>query len=208
MVSEVTKPKKTVGLVIMTISLILALLIFYFGEKNGWSKASIIALICAIFAFIVTLLYSFVSFRKRVIPLSRRRVGVVVNYGALVIFLICFYWAAISGLNTSLAVIGIVTFILIIFSFIFIHLKTRLWQLTHSKIEKLDERELQVTHEALRYSYGFFSVICLSIFLVYEVIKEYSNHLIDLPLMPLVAALIYLVHTFPASILAWTEKDV
>jgi hypothetical protein len=139
---------------------------------------------------------------------AKRRTGVIVNYFSLLLFLIIFYVAERTGLSTLLIVTGVVALVAIVISFIFAYVRTRLWKLVHRKVDELDERQVQITHESLRYSYGIFSVICLAIILASELIRQWSASADHLSLMPILAALIYLAHTLPASVLAWTEKEV
>ena len=86
---------------------------------------------------------------KQGLSRTSRRVGVIINYFSLVLFLILFYklkngsWNYLIGLGEAVALV------IVIVSFIQTHVKTRLWKLTHAKIDRLDEREIQVTHESL-----------------------------------------------------------
>ena len=91
-----------------------------------------------------------------------------------------------------------------LFSFITLYIKTKIWKLVHTKIEKLDEREIQLTHESLRYSYSIFTVVSLLVLLIFALtIKDY-----DSLLMIICIGLLYLAHTLPAAIIAWKQKDV
>ena len=139
---------------------------------------------------------------------SSRRLGVILNYGTLVIMLIAFMSLARLSINVPIITIGIIAALFFVISFINLHIKTRLWKFVHTKIENLDERQIQVTLQSSRHSYTIFSIVCLSFFLVYELLKELLPGGIDLPLIPIIAALIYLAHTLPSSIIAWTEKEV
>ena len=139
---------------------------------------------------------------------ARRRIGVVVNYLSLFLVLVFFYVAERTNLSAPLIVAGVVALVALAISFIHTYVRTRLWKLVHRRVEDLDERQIQITHESLRYSYGIFSVICLAIILVSELIRQWAVTPDGLSLMPVLGALIYLAHTLPASILAWTEKEV
>ena len=98
---------------------------------------------------------------------SGRRVGVLINYSVLVLLLISVYVAVGWGWNVVVASSGGLLLIVFFVSFFIVHMRTGLWQVTHVKIERLDERQIQVAHEALRKSYGYFTVICL-LFLFYR----------------------------------------
>ncbi len=139
---------------------------------------------------------------------STRRIGVVINYGWLLMFLAFFFYGKF-GEWTIIAALGMAaSLIVIIISFIYVFAKTGLWRLLHTEVDKLDERQVLITHESLRYSYSIFSIICLIVILASELLKEFVMHGISIPLIPVFAILLYLAHTLPASIIAWTEKDV
>ena len=129
-------------------------------------------------------------------------------------FAVLFCIGEYKGWNTP-AKIGIFTSLIVwLVSFIIIYVKTRLWRFVHTKVDKLDERELQLTHESLRYAYAIFSVICLSYILVSSLLapRLAVNVLTpdDYPSFGLIMmwVLLYLAHILPASIIAWTEKEV
>ncbi len=95
----------------------------------------------------------------------------------------------------------------------YIHIRTKLWRLAHSNIENLDEREIQVTHNSLRHSYSIVSIISLIViafitlsvpfsFFTLTHRGHYSFGLIVLIMLN------YVTHKLPASIIAWSEKEV
>ena len=133
-----------------------------------------------------------------------RRIWVLINYLCLVLLLLSFYFSKVIGLTVviiaGLAFAGVIGII----SFVVIHIKTGLWRLTHSKSDKLDERQILITHEALRYSYGIFAVISLAVLLMLALLEGKYNA----TMIVIFAGLLYLAHTLPSSILAWTEKEV
>lgn len=134
----------------------------------------------------------------------KRQLAVIINYGCIVLLLLFFYlgyrfdWSLpiIAGLVFT-ALVGVV-------SFMILHLNTRLWRMVHSKADELDERQLMVTRESLRYSYGIFTVVSLVVLLLVAVLGGWRDSL----LMLIFASLLYLAHTLPASILAWREKEI
>ncbi|HEQ97929.1 MAG TPA: hypothetical protein ENO22_01145 [candidate division Zixibacteria bacterium] len=137
---------------------------------------------------------------------SKRRMGVVLNYGTLLLALVCFYIAEIDTWNIPYAIICLAALAGVVYSFMQVHMKTRLWHLAHARTQDLDERQIQVTHESLRHSYTCFTIISLSIFLIADLYKHFSSRAGELTLMPVIAGLIYLAHTLPSSVLAWTER--
>jgi len=140
---------------------------------------------------------------KKGLSKTARRLRIVINYASLVLLLILFYlgkhylgWSSV--LISALAA----AFVLTLVTFISVHVRTGLWRLTHTKVEELDEREIQVTHESLRHSYSFLTIILAIIIFTMALIGKdvYS------PLLP--ASLIYFAHTLPSSVIAWTENVV
>lgn len=140
----------------------------------------------------------------RNIPIQNRRIGVMINYIALIMLLIFFeltkygiglaHWAGFS-------LIGVFLLILII-SFVYVYVQSGLWRLTHKKTNNLDERELQVVTQAIRISY--------TIFVITVIVMVYLLAILGIGAIDVViaASLLYLAHIIPTSILAWTEKEV
>ena len=145
---------------------------------------------------------------EAIISQSKRKMWVMINYVALVALLVLFYTAERTELTTPLVVGGATALLLIVISFVKVYAQTRLWRFVHTKAEKLDEREMLMTYESLRHSYGAFTVICLLIFLVAELINREFGGGYKPPMMPIIAALIYLAHILPASVIAWTEREI
>ncbi len=132
---------------------------------------------------------------------SSRRLGVVINYAAIILFLLFFYLGKYHGWNVPVAAAAIAAVIVVLVTFIVMHVKTRLWMLVHTRVEKLDEREIQITLESLRRAYGIFAVTNLLVLLWIAVSAGRDDSMFIL----IFASLLYLAHTLPASILAWTQ---
>lgn len=140
---------------------------------------------------------------------ARRRNLVVANYLSLIVMNVCFYFVYQDREASHLVdAVGILAFLLVIVTFILVHLKSGLWKLTHTATERLDERELQITHNTLGRAYGGFTAICLTIMMAHAVLFSLVPDLDFVITMPLVVSLIYLSHTLTGSILAWTEHEV
>lgn len=138
-----------------------------------------------------------------------RRMWVATNYLSLLLMNLCFYMAIERRGGPHWAdAICLASLAVVVITFIQVHCRSGLWALTHAKTDTLDERQVQITHTALRHSYGWFSVICLVIMLVHAVSHELVAGLDLVITVPLVASLIYLAHTLPGSVLAWTEGEV
>lgn len=141
---------------------------------------------------------------QRHMPKSNRRIAVVINYSCVVLFLVFFYAGNYFGWSLPVVTGTVVAVAVVLISFALLHIRTRLWKLVHTRIENLDERQVQVTHESLRQSYGIFSVLSL---IVLMCIALFGGRR-DSTLMIIFASLLYLAHTLPSSIIAWTEKEL
>ena len=140
--------------------------------------------------------------------MTGRRIQVTVNYAALLLMNIAFYFVYI-GKNAShiYDAIGLISIIVVGVTFRSIHCKTGIWKLTHTKSKELDERELSLTHWALSQSYAWFAIICLVIMFAFSLSSRMNicpQYTISIPL---VASLIYLSHTLPGSIIAWSSRQ-
>jgi len=148
---------------------------------------------------------------KKVIQMSiresraKRRIGVIVNYASLFLFLVFYYLGFIRGWNVAFTASALVFLAVSVGSLIVVHVNTGLWKLGHSEVGKLDERQVQVTHEALRRSYSFFSVICLLIML-FNAVTGYRGYYLFDAVLPV--SLLYLAHSLPSSVIAWKEREV
>jgi len=140
---------------------------------------------------------------EKLMSKTNRRLAVVVNYGAILLFLACFYLAGSIGWNVPVAASVVTAILVALITFFSLHVRTKLWKLVHTKVEQLDERELQVTHESLRYAYGIFTVVSLLVLLVIALSTPQWDSLLIL----IFASLLYLAHTLPSSVIAWREKD-
>lgn len=133
-----------------------------------------------------------------------RRLLIAINYLCVVLFLVLFAVGKYLGWSLPVAIALAAVVVILLVSFILAHIKTRLWRLAHTKAENLDERQIQITHESLRYSYGIFTVISLAILLIISVISGDDDSMLIL----IFASLLYLAHTLPSSIIAWTEREI
>ena len=133
-----------------------------------------------------------------------RRLLIAVNYLCVVLFLVLYAVGKYLGWSLPVAIALAAVVVILLVSFILAHIKTHLWRLAHTKVENLDERQIQITHESLRYSYGIFTVISLAILLIISVISGDDDSMLIL----IFASLLYLAHTLPSSIIAWTEREI
>jgi len=132
--------------------------------------------------------------------LSRRRLGVVANYLVLLLSLVLGIAGIDYGWTIALRVGFWLSILLAVVTFFPLHVRTGLWRLVHTKVEALDEREIQQTLESLRRAYVVFSISALIILLAL-VVLDIGNQIL---LLVVFWFLLYLAHTLPSAILAWT----
>ena len=131
---------------------------------------------------------------------KQNRVWILLNYLSLIAGLLLFYSVKIYHLPLSYLLFEIVIFAIFLISLFKAFIVTKSWKMVHTSVTKLDEREMQVVLNALRYSYSIFTIICLLIIYIFA-IAEYQP--ID---VVLAGGLLYLAHSLPAAIVGWNEK--
>ncbi len=136
--------------------------------------------------------------------LTKRRIGVAVNYGFLLLTLLFSMAGHLFGWSVEIKIVFWLSVIFVIVTFYPIHIQTGLWRLAHAKVGTLDEREIQQTLESLRRAYIVFSIVSLLI-IITSVIFGLGSQTQQLTVF---WVLIYLAHTLPSSILAWTVNRV
>jgi ABC-type Fe3+ transport system permease subunit len=94
--------------------------------------------------------------------------------------------------------------IVILIGFARLYLRSDLWRLGHAESEKLDEREIQLTLTSMKYAYGIFAIVSLLVVLVLALMAK--SH--DSMLIVIFAGLLYLAHTLPSAVIAWTQKRI
>ncbi len=141
-------------------------------------------------------------------PLSikYRKFFVIINYICLFLMLVLFSLGKYQGWSIWIFA-GLAALLIInILTFRILHINTKLWHQFHSRTEaaKLDERQVKRTLESIRGAYNIFAVISLMVIFIISWMA--GQH--DSMLMLVYVVLIYLAHTLPSSILAWTEKEI
>jgi len=143
---------------------------------------------------------------------SKRRTMIVINYIALVLFILCFVWATNTHANIPAIVLAAITFATLIGTAFFLYYKTGYMFLANAKNRNLlDERESKERLQAVATSYaiyGVYSILGLAFFTWF--VNE--NGRTRIPVLDIDQAIftlaIYLVNILPASIIAWTERDL
>lgn len=130
-----------------------------------------------------------------------RRFGILTNINSLIAIVLLFEFIRMGILPKGSLIFELIPFFFLLCSYFIFFGKTGLWKFTHKSQNDLDEREIQLSNNSLRFSYLVFTVLSLSIFILYNVLGLRIN-------MVLIASLIYLAHILPSYFIAWTEKSV
>jgi len=136
------------------------------------------------------------NFRKQ------NRYWILLNYLSLIAVLVFFYTGKYFQWPILSVIFELGSVAIFIISFLKAFIRTKFWKLVHSSYKNLDEREMQVVLNSLKYSYSIFTIACLIIIYTYAIIEF---HPIDILLA---GGLLYLAHTLPAAIVGWNEKYI
>jgi hypothetical protein len=136
--------------------------------------------------------------------MSQRRLVVAINYAFLLFSLLIGVAGYSSGWTAATRVCFWISVLIVLVTFYPLHIRTGLWQLVHTRVDRMDEREIQQTLESLRRAYVVFSIFTLLVILV-SAIFSISGQTLQLVIF---WVLLYLAHTLPSSILAWTLTRV
>jgi len=135
---------------------------------------------------------------------SARRIWTVVSYAGILALLGMFYQIEHYSRHPVYLTGTALSLVVILVSLYYLHIRTGLWKLVHAKTENLDEREMQIVHNAVRQSYAIFGVICLAVIFV-SVFTYRGDTSFGILLL---WGLIYLAHTLPSAVIAWTQDRV
>jgi len=146
---------------------------------------------------------------------SRRaqRAGVVVIYVSALALSAVACWGEYTVWTAPVSFLALLLLAALLGSVHFTLIRTGFWRLTHTSVEELDEREVQITHNSLRHAYGLLSRVSfvLVLFMVISVrfsfltLTHRGHYSLGLAILILIQIFI---HTLPASFLAWTEKSM
>ena len=143
---------------------------------------------------------------------SSRRVGVAVNYLSLVLATAIAGWGDEHGWNWKLGGPFIAMMVILAVTFIQTQVRTGLFTFIHRKVERLDERERELSYEALRHGYGIFAILALILLLLLMIASDssFSRWFTWIHSMgrPVFLAMFYAAHTLPAAVLAWNHDRV
>ena len=140
--------------------------------------------------------------KKKSMSMQTRRFWVIINYLSI-IFILSFFYTGKYFNWTVLVLIGeAASLLLFIVSFIKGFINTKLWRMSHTSSKNLDERQLQVLLNSLKYSYSIFTIITLIIIYGFAVAELGPIDVV------LAGCLLYMAHTLPAAIIGWNEKVI
>lgn len=135
---------------------------------------------------------------------KKRRIGVVLNISGLLIIVILFELMRFdAGIGTTAGIIAMGFLLLLVtVTFMAVFGATGIWKLSHRNMKSLDERQVQVILNATRISYSIFVILALILIYGFALLEKGPIDVV------IAVALLYLAHLLPASILAWTEKEI
>jgi hypothetical protein len=130
------------------------------------------------------------------------RVGIAVNYAALILIVLTSLAGYSFGWSTAVRVLFWLAVLVVVVTFFPVHLRTGLWRLTHSRGNGLAKGGKQQVLESLRGSYVVFSVTSLLLILASVILgaADQTQRLV------IFCVLLYLAHTLPSSMLVWTSS--
>jgi len=138
---------------------------------------------------------------KKSKSIQYRRAGVLINLLSLILFCYLFEVSLGYSITTLIIVAKILLLIVLALSFWLTYVRTGIWKQVHLPKHKLDEREVLVIYDALRWSYSIFSIFVLCLIYIFLFLGRNIGAVTA-------AGLIYFAHIIPASILAWKEKMI
>jgi len=133
---------------------------------------------------------------------KQNRIWILLNFISLIAGISLFYMVKIYHWPLSYLLIEIVILAIFFISLNKAFIVTKFWKMVHTSSKNLDEREMQVVLNALRYAYGIFTVVCLIIIYAFAIAESKPIDVV------LAGGLLYLAHTLPAAIVGWNEKVI
>ena len=133
---------------------------------------------------------------------STNRIKLVIVFNAISILAIVILFELLKFAENKIWLAGL-EFLLVItalITFYNAYWQTGLWRLSHTKTEKLDEREMQLISDSLRVSYSVFTIVTILIIYAFAVIEKGAIDVV------IAAGLLYFAHILPSAILGWKRN--
>ncbi len=135
---------------------------------------------------------------------TARRLRVCINVLVLLLFLGQFFIGQLEGFTSWRIGTLLGLLVAIVWYFFELHVRTGFWKLTHQRVDDLDEREIEVVHDALRIAYSIFTIGAILLMGLLLFLHLPSDVLYGSAAI-LVAWLLYVAHTLPGMVLVWRE---
>lgn len=130
---------------------------------------------------------------------TSRRIGVVINFLCLILNVLLYEFVRLESFPQKYLFVRLAIIIIIFITHFTFFGKTGLWKFTHKSTKLLDEREIELSNRALRFSYSMFAVLLLSFLLILNQLNI-SINIVE------IISFLYLAHILPAYFISWTEK--
>lgn len=133
---------------------------------------------------------------------SANRIKLVIVFNAMSILAIVTLFELLKFAENKIWLAGLELILVItaLITFYNAYWQTGLWRLSHTKTEKLDEREMQLVSDSLRVSYSVFTIVTILIIYAFAVIEKGAIDVV------IAAGLLYFAHILPTALLGWTRK--
>ena len=132
---------------------------------------------------------------------TKLKISIFVNYLCLIVIIFIQNLKINNKLILNKLIIFIIAVILLLITFYYVFWKTRLWHFTHKSLKKLDEREIQVSYQSLKYSYSIFTIAILIAVFIYAIFEKRFDFLFFI-------SFLYLAHTLPGAVVIWRKIDI
>ena len=148
---------------------------------------------------------------------GKRRLWVIVNYSSMIVLASMVIAGEYSYWKLWISLGAVISFIILLTSYLHLYIRTNLAKMVQSKAESLDERELQILHRAHTRSYRALGLISIFFLFILFVTIRYSLSPITHSLthrghysFGLVSIMVfnYLIHILPASLIAWSNEEI
>ena len=135
---------------------------------------------------------------------SKNRIKTMIIFNAISILTIVILFEFLKYAENKFWLAGLEILMLIaaFITFYYTYLQSGLWKMTHKKMEKLDEREIQLISDSLRVSYSLFTITTILIIYAFALIEKGPIDVV------IAVGLLYFAHILPSAILGWKGKHM
>ncbi len=133
---------------------------------------------------------------------TKRQIWISMNFLSLVAIIVFYYASKYFAEPLVFLVGGAISAIVLIISFIKVYAQTGLWKMVHSGKHNLDERQMEVVMNALRYSYVIFAISVLILIYGFTLFVKGPIHVL------VAGGFLYFAHILPAAIIGFRENEI